>query len=134
MQHFISDAKWDARTVINKAALQTSSSLPKRKLTGLILDETGVEKKGNDSVGVGWHYCGNVAKTANSQVAVMACLSNGDFASLVDAQLYLPQDWIDDPVRCDKVGIPEERRVFKTKPELAAQIVENQIKLGVEFS
>lgn len=133
MQHFISDAKWDARTVINKAALQTSSSLPKRKLTGLILDETGVEKKGNDSVGVGWQYCGNVGKTANSQVAVMACLSNGDFASLVDAQLYLPQDWIDDPVRCDKVGIPEERRVFKTKPELAAQIVENQIKLGVEF-
>ncbi len=63
----------------------------------------------------------------------MACLSNGDFASLVDAHLYLPQDWIDDPVRYDKVGIPEERREFKTKPELAAQIVENQINLGVEF-
>jgi SRSO17 transposase len=53
MQHFISDAKWDARDVINKAALQTSRVLPKRKLTGLILDETGVVKKGNESVGVG---------------------------------------------------------------------------------
>ena len=78
MQHFISDAKWDARSVINKVALQTSEALPKQKLTGLILDETGVEKKRSSSVGVGvgWQYCGSVGKTANSQVAVMACLSN----------------------------------------------------------
>lgn len=102
-------------------------------MTGLILDETGVVKKGSGSVGVGWQYCGSVGKTANSQVAVMACLSNGDFASLVDAQLYLPQDWTDNPVRCDKVGIPKNRREFQTKPELAAKIVENQIKLGVDF-
>lgn len=133
MQHFISDSSWDARAVINKAALQTSDVLPKRKLTGLILDETGVEKKGRSSVGVGWQYCGSVGKTANSQVAVMACLSNGDFASLVDAQLYLPQDWTDDPARCDKVGIPGDKRRFQTKPELAARIVENQIDLGVDF-
>ncbi len=133
MQHFISDTKWDARAVINKVALQTIEALPKRKLTGLILDETGVEKKGSSSVGVGWQYCGSVGKTANSQVAVMACLSNGDFASLVDAQLYLPQNWIDDSLRCDKVGIPKDRREFQTKPELAAKIVENQINLGVDF-
>ncbi len=54
MQHFISDAKWDARAVINKVALQTCEALPKRKLTGLIIDETGVEKKESSSVGVGW--------------------------------------------------------------------------------
>jgi SRSO17 transposase len=113
--------------------MDTSRVLLKRKLTGLILDETGVVKKGNESVGVGWQYCGNVGKPANSQVAVMACLCNGDFASLVDAQLYLPQDWINNPARCDKVGIPKDRRVFKTKPELATQIVENQIKLGADF-
>jgi len=52
------------------------------KLTGLILDETGMEKKGDKSVGVGHQCCGNVGKTANSQVAVMACLSNVDFASI----------------------------------------------------
>jgi len=86
MQHFISESNWDARAVIDKSAMETSKALPKRKLTGLIIDETGTVKKGNKSVGVGWQYCGNVGKIANSQVAVMACLSNGDFASMVDAR------------------------------------------------
>jgi len=106
MQHFISDSNWSYRDAIDVAAKQTSKSLPKTKLTGLIIDETGTEKKGDKSVGVGHQYCGNVGKTANSQVAVMGCLSNGDFASMVDARLYLPEDWCDDPKRCEKAGDP----------------------------
>ena len=69
----------------------------KVKLTGLIIDETGTEKKGYKSVGIGHQYCGNVGKTANSQVAVLGRLSNGDFASMLDARLYLPEHWCDDP-------------------------------------
>lgn len=90
MHHFISDSNWNARAVIDQTAIQVSGLLPVRKLTGLIIDETGVLKKGDKSVGVGWQYCGNVGKTANCQVAVVACLNNGDFALLVDARLYLP--------------------------------------------
>lgn len=133
MQHFISDSNWDARAVIDKSAMETSEALPKRKLTGLIIDETGTVKKGDKSVGVGWQYCGNVGKIANSQVAVMACLSNGDFASMVDARLYLPKDWCDDKQRCTQASIPEESRIFKTKAELAFDMVQRQLKLGVEF-
>lgn len=60
MQHFISDSKWSFRDVIDIATKQTSNTLPKRKLTGLIIDETGTVKKGDKSVG--WQYCGNLAK------------------------------------------------------------------------
>ena len=70
----------------------------------------------------GHQYCGNVGKTANSQVAVMACLSNGDFASMVDARLYLPRIGVMIPMRCEKAGIPEQERGFKTKIELAEEI------------
>jgi SRSO17 transposase len=133
MQHFITESKWSYRDAIDVAAIQTSSSLRKVKLTGLILDETGTEKKGDKSVGVGHQYCGNVGKTANSQVAVMACLSNGDFASMVDARLYLPKDWCDDPKRCEKAGIPEEERGFKTKIDLAYEIILHQLELGTSF-
>jgi hypothetical protein len=84
MQHFISDSNWSYRTAIDVAATQTSKSLPKTKLTGLIIDETGTEKKGDKSFGVGHQYFGNEGKTANSHVAVMGCLSNGDFASMID--------------------------------------------------
>lgn len=133
MQHFITESKWNHQSVIDKAATITSNLLPKRKLTGLILDETGTVKKGDKSVGVGWQYCGNVGKTANSQVAVMACLSNGDFASMVDARLYLPKDWCDSPERCKIAGIPEDQQRFKTKLEIAHEIILHQLEIGTSF-
>ncbi len=133
MHHFISDSNWNSRAIIDQTAIQVSGLLPVRKLTGLIIDETGVLKKGDKSVGVGWQYCGNVGKTANCQVAVVACLNNGDFASLVDARLYLPQDWCEDLIRCKEAKIPEEEREFKTKAELAYEIVRHQLSLGVKF-
>ncbi len=133
MQHFITESKWDARAVIDHVAVEVSTVLPKRKLTGLIIDESGWSKKGNKSVGVGWQYCGNLGKVSNRQVEVFACLSNGDFASMVDARLYLPKDWCDDPARCDEAGIPQENREFKTKLELAVDIIDQQVDNEVSF-
>jgi len=66
MQYFITDFNWNHRDVIDTAAKQTSSSLRKVKLTGYFVDETGVEKKRDKSVGVGHQYSGNVGKTAVS--------------------------------------------------------------------
>jgi SRSO17 transposase len=133
MQHFITESNWNARSVIDQVSREVSTTLPKRKLTGLIIDESGWVKKGDKSVGVGWQYCGNVGKISNSQVAVFACLSNGDFASMVDARLYLPLDWCNDPVRCKEAGIPTENRVFKTKLELALDIIRQQVENGISF-
>lgn len=133
MQHFITESNWDHRILINQVAQEVSQVLPKRKLTGLIIDESGWVKKGDYSVGVGHQYCGNVGKLSNSQVAVFACLSNGDFASMVDAQLYLPKDWCDNASRCDKAGIPLEYRTFKTKLKLALDIIHQQVSNGISF-
>lgn len=133
MQHFITNSKWDGRAVIDKVAQLVSSTLPKQKLTGLVIDESGWVKKGDKSVGVGHQYCGNVGKTANSQVAVFACLSNGDFASMVDARLYLPKDWCENSSRCDEAGIPKDKREFKTKLTLAADIIKHQVTQGISF-
>ena len=133
MQHFITESKWDHRELIDQVARDVSAVLPKRKLTGLIIDESGWVKKGDKSVGVGWQYCDNVGKISNSQVAVFAALNNGDFASLVDARLCLPQDWSENPARCDEAGIPEEQRTFKTKLDLALEIVKHQISSGISF-
>lgn len=133
LQHFISDSNWDARAVIDQVSKEISASLPKQTLTGLLIDESGWVKKGNKSVGVGHQYCGNVGKTANSQVAVFGCLCNGKYASLVDTRLYLPKSWTTDSKRCDQVGIPIGERTFKTKPELAIDIIKHQISLGNSF-
>jgi SRSO17 transposase len=115
MQHFITESNWDARALVDQVARKVSSILPKRKLTGLIIDESGWVKKGDKSVGVGPQYCGNIGKIANCQVAVFGCLSNGDFASIVDARLYLPKECCNDPKCCEEAGIPKETGCSRQK-------------------
>jgi SRSO17 transposase len=133
MHHFISDSNWDTRAVIDQVAKDVSQSLPRQTLTGLLIDESGWVKKGDKSVGVGHQYCGNVGKTANSQVAVYGCLSNGKHASLVDCRLYLPTSWTTDNERCKEADIPVEERTFKTKQELAVDIIKHQLAMGITF-
>lgn len=79
LQHFISDSEWDARAVGRDVARNTNLSL--ESLTGekgLILDESGNEKAGANSVGVGRQYIGNIGKVCNSQNGVYAGLSRAD--------------------------------------------------------
>lgn len=125
MQHFITESNGSARQLIDQVSREVSLTLPKKKLTAIIIDESDCTKKGEKSVGVGRQYCGNVGKVANCQVAVFASLGNGDYSSLIDARLYLPEDWCNDPERCDEAGIPEEERTFKTKAQLAWEIIEH---------
>jgi hypothetical protein len=63
----------------------------------------------------------------------MACLSNGDHASMVDARLYLAIDWCDDPMRCQETEIPEISRAFKTKLDIGYDILLDQQELGTLF-
>jgi SRSO17 transposase len=133
MQHFITESNWDARAVIDQIANQVDQSLPKQKLKGLLIDESGWVKKGDKSIGVDHQYCGNVGKTANSQVAVFGCLCTDKYAALVDTRLYLPKSWCNNSAKCETAGIPEQDRVFKTKPELATDIVKHQLEMGIEF-
>jgi len=42
---------------------------------------------------------------------------------LVDRELSLPQEWTNDPARCQRAGIPEHRG-FQTKPQLARIMLE----------
>jgi len=133
LQHFISDSEWDAKAVINEVAQNTNLSL--ESLTGekgLILDESGNEKAGKNSVGVARQYIGNVGKVCNSQVGVYAGLSRADKISLVGAKLYLPREWIKDKKRCEKAGIPKEERKYRTKPELGLEIIK-ELEGAIEY-
>ena len=54
-------------------------------------------------------------------------------ASAIDTRLYLPKEWTDDQQRCNKAGLPESEQVFKTKNQLALEIVEQARRNGVRF-
>lgn len=133
IQHFISESPWSAREAMSDAAKDVNRLFSGRKHVALVIDESGEEKKGTESVGVGHQYCGNLGKTCNSQSAVYAALVSDDLVSIVDTKLYLPKSWTDDEKRCAKVGIPKEFQVFKTKTMLALDIINNQRAAGIRF-
>lgn len=134
LHHFLAHSPWDARAVMNKVARDLDSLLGGDQDCCLLLDETCFAKKGKKSVGVARQWMGRQGKTDNCQVAVFAALARGKFVSLLDAELYLPQEWIKDPQRCTAAGVPSERQVLKTKPALALELVQRARRNGVRFA
>jgi SRSO17 transposase len=134
VQQFIADSPWDWRPVMAQAGEGVDELLGGHPGSQLIIDETSFCKKGVSSVGVARQYSGRLGKIDNAQVAVFAALGCGDRASLIGAQLYLPQEWCNDPERCRKAGIPEKDRNFRTKAQLALELVRQQRELGVRFN
>ncbi len=133
LQHFISNSPWPYQPVFDQVAHEVCSLFNQNQDTCLIIDESGMKKKGNYSVGVMNQYCGNLGKIDNCQVAVYGSLCQGEFSSIVDARLYLPARWCDDKIKCDKAKVPLEHRTFKTKIQLATEIVEHQIRSMINF-
>jgi len=75
-----------------------------------------------------------MGKVENSQVGVfMAYVKNG-FRLLLDFRLYLPESWASDRDRCDAARIPPEFQRFKTKAELAYELICQAIEAKIKFS
>ena len=51
---------------------------------------------------------------------------------LLDRELYLPQVWADAAERRREAAVPEEV-VFRTKPQLARELLERAVAAGVPF-
>jgi SRSO17 transposase len=119
LQHFATDSPWKDQRILNAAM---DWSLPTLRQQGgiqaWIIDDTGMPKCGEHSVGVARQYCGNLGKTDNCQVAVSVTLANEQMSIPVAWRLYLPQSWCDDPIRRKKCRVPEEV-VFQTKGQIA---------------
>jgi SRSO17 transposase len=95
-------------------------------------DETGFPKKGTHSVGVQRQYSGTLGRTDNCQVAVFANYCSAKGHTFMDRRLFLPEDWANDRARREEAGVPEAV-VFRTKPELALEMLSIAINEGVPF-
>ena len=133
LQQFLTHSKWSAHDVINQVAYDVNELLGDEQQTGLFIDESGFAKQGPMSVGVARQWLGRFGKVDNGQVAVFGVLGKNRFAVPVDVRLYLPKTWTEDPQRCDKAGIPESQRVFRTKDQLGLEIVGHARQNGLRF-
>ena len=91
----------------------------------LVFDPSAFAKSGPDSVGVARQWCGRLGKVDNCQVAVYLGYVSGEEHTLVDMRLYLPKTWTQDPARLDKAGVPKDRRGYRSRHQLALDMLEH---------
>jgi SRSO17 transposase len=99
----------------------------------LILDETGFLKQGKHSCGVKRQYSGTAGKVENCQIGVFLTYASGKGHSPIDRKLYMPEDWMNDPERREKAGVPEEL-TFQTKPQIAFDMLKDATTAGVPYT
>jgi SRSO17 transposase len=112
MQEFLKDHLWsfsDARDVLQAHVCRQLLDTQDDGLGTLgIVDETSVRKKGTCTPGVKRQWCGELGKQENCVVTVHLGVARGRYKTLIDTDLFLPQDWDADRPRCEAAGIPKE--------------------------
>jgi SRSO17 transposase len=129
IQHLLGRADWDAELARDDLRAYVLEHLADPAAV-LVVDETGVVKKGTHSAGVAKQYCGTVGKLENCQVGVYLAYARPRGVAFLDRALYLPKEWTDDPARCQTAGIPDAVQ-FATKPQLAQAQLERALQAGV---
>jgi SRSO17 transposase len=77
-------------------------------------------------------YCGALGKIENCIVTVHLGYHHGDFKTLLDSDLYLPQSWAEDRDRCRDAHIPDDLP-YRPKTAIALGQVQRAIGNGVRF-
>jgi SRSO17 transposase len=106
MQRLLATADWDPDGVRDDLRAYVVEHLGDPGAV-LVVDETGVLKKGTTSVGVQRQYSGTAGKVDNCQLGVFLAYASGKGRAMIDRELYLPESWTDDPARCRAARVPE---------------------------
>lgn len=131
LHHFVAEADWEDAAVLAAVRDYVLPVLQQHgPLQAWIVDDTGLPKKGEHSVGVAHQYCGQLGKQANCQVAVSLSVANDQTSLPIAYRLYLPKGFAEDQARCRKTGVPAEIR-FHTKPEIAREQIRQALQAGV---
>lgn len=137
LQQFLKDHKWSyktARRTLAEHVLQKLPHCPDPEELGTIglVDETATLKKGKMTPGVQRQYCGELGKKENCIVTVHLGVCKGQYKTLIDADLFLPQSWSEDRSRCEKAGIDKDI-VYRPKWQIALEQIDRGIEAGIDF-
>ena len=132
LQQFFSRAKWDENRMRDLIQERVAAEHSNPQNIGIV-DETSYVKKGKQTPGVKRQHCGASGKTDNCTVTVhLACAGPDGFRTLLDGELFLPQDWSDDRERCREAGIPADM-VYRPKWRIALELLDRSVANGVKL-
>jgi SRSO17 transposase len=126
LQFFLSESSWDA-AVVNRRRLETlwtQGELRPHAEGVLIVDDSGDRKAGSHTAHVGRQYLGSIGKIDNGIVAVTTVWA--------DERVYYPLHYAPyTPASRLPKGMADP--AFRTKPQLAAALIEQARGAGVPF-
>ena len=132
LHHFVAHSPWAHEGLFTAMAQEAARLWPRPH--AWIIDETSFPKAGTHSVGVGHQYCGALGKVSNCQVAVSLHYAAGSLEQAASAalgwRLFLPREWIGDPARRQKAGVPAETP-YRFKNTLALELVDEALARGL---
>ena len=141
LQEFLTHHAWDhggMRDAIQRRIVREHLPAPGAKpISGVgtvgWVDETAAAKKGDKTPGVQRQWCGSRGKVDNCTVTVHLAVQHGDFMTLLDSELFLPENsWDKDRDRCKEAHIPDSV-VYRPKSEIALEQIQRAVANGVRF-
>jgi SRSO17 transposase len=105
LQLFVGAGGWADRAVLGELRRHVAAELADDAAV-FVLDPSAFPKKGAASCGVSRQWCGCLGKLDNCQVGVFLAYVARRGKALLDARLYLDQDWAADPQRRAATAVP----------------------------
>ncbi len=127
LQEALRDHQWQHSQVREQLQRHVAAELAGWPDDGLgnvgLVDETSALKSGAKTPGVQRQYLGCVGKIDNGIVTVHLGVCKGRYKTLLDAELFLPEDWAKDRDRCQAAGIPKDM-AYRPKWRIALEEVD----------
>ncbi|MFC1714759.1 IS701 family transposase [Candidatus Poribacteria bacterium] len=133
LQHFASNSPWEDEPILDDVCKTVSERIGDSEHGSIHIDESGLPKQGDDSVGVARQHCGRLGKVANCQMGVFLGYTANSHRILLDKRLYLPAKWVSDKKRREKCGVPENI-VFQTKAQLGLELIHRAQERDIPFA
>jgi SRSO17 transposase len=133
LQEFLGLFRWDEQALRDRTQQHVARHHSHPQSVGVI-DETGFVKKGDKTACVQRQYCGAVGKKENCVLSVHLGYATPEFYSLIDGELYLPEEtWHNDRERCRAAGIPDDV-VYRPKWQIALDQYQRAVANGLRFT
>jgi SRSO17 transposase len=130
LQEFLSTARWDQDLMRQRLQQQVTRHYSHLQAIAAI-DETSCAKKGDMTPGVKAQWCGSKGKKDNCVVTVhLSYATPTGFRALLDAELFLPEDWSADRRRCQEAKIPGDM-VHRPKWQIALELRDRAVANGL---
>lgn len=132
LQRFVASVRWNHDRMLDRTQWIVARDHLHRQAIGSV-DETGNPKKGKHTAAVQRQWCGNTGKIDNCVVSVHISYVAGDFQCLLDSDLYLPEQWANDPARRRQAGIPEDVK-YRKKTTIALDQIRRALGNGIRVA